>query len=179
MFVGRSRNLKEITLDFLKLFSFFFYTLMKLARFLENEYLVKVYFKKYNIDPTAKFVGLPNKLDGDGEIYIGAKSHIDGNVWLSSSSGSKIIIGRECRIGRNVTMLTSNTIPDQDFSETLIRDNGDIVIGDHVWIGVNVFIKQGISIGNNVVIGANSVVTKSVPDGHKYLGTKIVKKSLS
>jgi maltose O-acetyltransferase len=33
-----------------------------------------------------------------------------------------------------------------------------------VWIGSNVFIKEGITIGNNVIIGANSVVTKNVPD---------------
>ena len=47
-----------------------------------------------------------------------------------------------------------------------IRDRfyGDIVIGNGVWIGANVFINPGIRIDNNVVIGANSVVTKDIKE---------------
>jgi maltose O-acetyltransferase len=39
-----------------------------------------------------------------------------------------------------------------------------------VWIGVNVFIKPGITIGNNAVIGANTVVTKDVPEKSLAIG---------
>lgn len=35
-------------------------------------------------------------------------------------------------------------------------------IGNDVWIGANVYIKDGITIGNGAIIGANSVVTKNV-----------------
>ena len=41
---------------------------------------------------------------------------------------------------------------------------GDVIIGDHVWIGVNTFISPNVKIGENSVIGANSVVTKDIPD---------------
>lgn len=46
-----------------------------------------------------------------------------------------------------------------------------------VWIGNNVFIKEGIEIGNNVIIGANSVVTKSFESNIIIAGcpAKIVK----
>jgi maltose O-acetyltransferase len=43
-----------------------------------------------------------------------------------------------------------------------LRLEEDIVIGDHVWIGDNVFIRHGIVIGDHAIIGANSVVTKNV-----------------
>ncbi|MGX3067249.1 CatB-related O-acetyltransferase [Ursidibacter arcticus] len=38
-----------------------------------------------------------------------------------------------------------------------------INIGNDVWIGLNVYIKNGISLGNGCVVGANSVVTRNVP----------------
>lgn len=38
-----------------------------------------------------------------------------------------------------------------------------IVIGNRVWIGINVTICPGVTIGDNAVIAAGSVVTKDVP----------------
>ncbi|MFK7797629.1 MAG: DapH/DapD/GlmU-related protein [Aureispira sp.] len=40
-----------------------------------------------------------------------------------------------------------------------------MVIGDHCWIGANVYTREGITIGNHVIICANSVVTKDILDG--------------
>lgn len=37
-------------------------------------------------------------------------------------------------------------------------------IGNDVWIGSNVLIKQGVKIGNGAIIGANSLVLKDVPE---------------
>ena len=116
------------------------------------------------------------KLTGDGAIEIGANTHLAEGVLLSSYTGCEIIIGKSCRIARNVTMLTHNSYADQDFSKDFDVDLGDIRIGDFVWIGVNVFIKQGVTIGDNVVVGANSIVTKDIPDNCKYFGTKILSK---
>ena len=58
-----------------------------------------------------------------------------------------------------------------------IRDNDDhsitgsanpmklpIVIGNHVWIGMNVTILKGVTIGNGAIIAAGAVVTKDVPE---------------
>jgi acetyltransferase-like isoleucine patch superfamily enzyme len=52
---------------------------------------------------------------------------------------------------------------DQDFSRSVTPQYGNIRVGDYCWIGVHVYINQGVSIGDNVVIGANSVVTKNIP----------------
>ena len=43
--------------------------------------------------------------------------------------------------------------------------NGEITIGNNVFIGSNSILLYGIHIGNNVVIGAGSIVTRDIPDG--------------
>jgi len=92
----------------------------------------------------------PNTYMNSGKIYAGTKA--------------KVKIGDWCAIGYNVTI--SATTHDPDFPTGPDRKGmeKDIIIGDHVWIGNNVFIKEGITIGSHVIIGANAVVTKDVPD---------------
>ena len=38
-----------------------------------------------------------------------------------------------------------------------------IVVGDHVWIGMNAIILPGVTIGRGAVIAAGAVVSKDVP----------------
>ena len=166
--------IKKIFRPFLLLFSFFS-LIMNRA---EWSYIYYMYRKKYCISSSVSFIGKNIIFEGDGEIIIGNHSHIARNSWLSSYNKDKIIIGKNCRIGQNVVMVTNNTIADQDFSKTMDFSSEDIVLGDYVWVGCNVFIKEGVTIGDNSVIGANSVVTKSVPSNCKVLGATIVKKNI-
>lgn len=52
-----------------------------------------------------------------------------------------------------------------------------ITIGNDVWLGKNVLIRNGADIGNGVVAGAGAVITKSVPDYAVVVGVpaKIVR----
>ena len=145
---------------------------------IEWDYRYNRYRKKYAISSSFEFIGESVKLEGDGEIILGSHSHIVRGSWLSSFCGNKIIVVNYCRIAQNVVMITSNTKADQDFSKTMDRSSGDIVLGDYVWVGCNVYIKEGVTIGNNSVIGANSVVTKDVPGNCKVLGTAIIRKNI-
>jgi len=47
---------------------------------------------------------------------------------------------------------------------------GEIVIGEHAFIGVKAMILPGIIIGKQAVIGAGSVVTKDMPEGMICVG---------
>ena len=87
------------------------------------------------------------------------------NSTLQLNAKNKIVIGNNCQISHNVRMYTSSADPNQDFTVEKVKPpvTGDIIIGNGVWIGANVFINPGITIEDNTVIGANSVVTKNVP----------------
>jgi maltose O-acetyltransferase len=129
------------------------------------------YRRKYTIDRFFRFNGRDIQLYGDGEIILGQNSYVGALSTLQAERGSRITIGKHCRISHNVRIYTMSNYPDQDFTAAKVsKISGDVTIGDGVWIGVNVFIGPGISIGNNAIVGANSVVSTSIPDGAIYGG---------
>lgn len=118
--------------------------------------------QKYNIPNSFRFNGDFIQVYGEGELLIGEDSYIGSLSTVQVSKDCKVIIGSGCSISHNVRMYTSSKSPDFDFSnkDEVPKKKGDIIIGDYVWIGANVFINPGVKIGHNSVIGANSVVTK-------------------
>lgn len=72
-----------------------------------------------------------------------------------------IVIGGDCSIGKNCTILQGVTI-----GSNLFKNRYKLAtIGDNVLIGAGSKIIGPITIGDNVTIGANSVVTKDIPNG--------------
>ncbi|MBT6774384.1 acyltransferase [Candidatus Woesearchaeota archaeon] len=121
--------------------------------------------KKYDLHPTFRFNGPNTIFYGDGNIEGGKSSHIGRSSAIYVSKGNKVTIGENCSISHYVTMYTESKKTNQDFSiKPHQQESGDIMIGNHSWIGVGVFIKHGVKIGKNCIIGANSVVTKDIPD---------------
>lgn len=54
--------------------------------------------------------------------------------------------------------------------EPTLEITAPIVVGDHVYIGMNSTVLPGVTIGDNVVIGAGSMVTKDIPSGSVAAG---------
>jgi len=92
--------------------------------------------------------------------------------------GSKVIIGEDCgfsgtvigcfssiTIGNHVKCGANTLITDGDWHTEDPRSSRPrpIVIGDNVWLGVNVTVMKGVTIGANSLIGAGSIVTKDIP----------------
>lgn len=92
---------------------------------------------------------------------------------------AKLRIGKFCSIAENVTVFLGGnhrtdwvtTYPFPAFQEFWPlaasveghpSTNGDVVVGNDVWIGANSTIMSGVSIGDGAVIGAYSLVTKDV-----------------
>lgn len=43
-------------------------------------------------------------------------------------------------------------------------------IGNHVWLGVQVFVLKGVVIGDNSIIGTGSIVTYDIPANSIAIG---------
>lgn len=88
----------------------------------------------------------------------------DTTCWeltLLLDGSSSCFIGQDCMFGGSVMLLPSDghSIIDPNTQELLNAD-GQIFIGDHVWIGTRSIICKNAHIGNGSVIAAGSVVTK-------------------
>lgn len=95
-----------------------------------------------------------------GNIKVDELTYINSGRFLTGEN-SKITIGKRCAIGHNVTITAITHSLTRPTGPSLLHEEKDTEIGNDVWIGTNVFIKEGVKIGNNCIIGANSVVTKS------------------
>ncbi len=98
----------------------------------------------------------------NAKITIG-RSVINNNFCCVAES-KQIIIGNDCLIGCNVTIMNS------DFHSIKVseRNSGnhkskDVIIGNNVWIGNDVTILKGVHVGDGAVIANGAVVFDSVP----------------
>jgi maltose O-acetyltransferase len=123
------------------------------------------------VSPSAT-VGLGSKLIGPRENFlIGEHSYLN-QAHLSCGPGSRVVIGRGCAIGYNVSIKALTHDPEKPTTNAdgpLRHVERDIVIGDDCWIGDNVFIREGVVLGDRTIVGANSVVTKSFAGGNQII----------
>lgn len=97
-------------------------------------------------------------------VNDGATLDVGKNVYCNYNSVIecflKIIIGDDTIISESVTIRDSN-------NHLILREgynvSSPIIIGEHVWIGMNCIILPGVKIGDGAIIAAGSVVNKDVP----------------
>ncbi len=89
-------------------------------------------------------------------------------------TGGSVVCEERIIIGDRVIVGANSVITDTDFHplsagrrRTHILDGATapVVIGDDVFIGMQVLVLKGVTIGSGSVIGAGSVVTRDVPAG--------------
>ena len=92
------------------------------------------------------------------KIFLGERNVINFGCLFDGRKYS-IRTGDDVSIGPEAAILTLGHDPQSlEFADR----GGDVVIGNHVWIGYRAIILPGIRIGDGAVIGAGSVVTKDV-----------------
>jgi acetyltransferase-like isoleucine patch superfamily enzyme len=135
----------------------------------------------------------PRCIDGPQYIELGDRTTIGKHSWLSAISeyaGEKfhprLVFGNDVYVGRYACIVATQHIMIEDgcvLSEHVyIADNshglspeaglimqqklfqkGQVVLGQHCFIGYRACILPGVRLGEHCIVGANSVVTKSFP----------------
>ena len=136
---------------------------------------MKLFKKKYNpeFDQTVtmrgKGVSVGRFTYGVNNIFI--------HTWVEPET---LKIGRYCSIAGNIQVYMGgshrtdwiSTFPFGTIYQEYLKSprvlghpksNGDVVIGNDVWIGYGATIMSGVKIGDGAVIGANAHVIKDVP----------------
>lgn len=117
-------------------------------------------------------------------IYLGQDVSINRGCEFYTSwydrKVTKIIIGHNVRLGPTVKFFAAG----HKVEDINLADNSaSIEINDHVWIGGNSTILQGVTIGEGAIVAAGSVVVKNVAPytivggiPAKYLKDRVLKK---
>jgi maltose O-acetyltransferase len=94
---------------------------------------------------------------GQPRVSIGANTWINRGCTLDLRGGLRI--GDNVSIAAEVVILSADHDRDQVSFPLRFRE---VVIEDHVWIGMRAMILPGVHIGRGAVVGAGSVVTRDV-----------------
>lgn len=93
-------------------------------------------------------------------------------------SGCSIVSNCNISIGNHVLCGANVIIGDRDDHEDIYSsESKPIIIGNNVWLGMNVTVMKGVTIGNNSIIGAGSIVTHNIPNNVIAVGipAKVIK----
>jgi sugar O-acyltransferase (sialic acid O-acetyltransferase NeuD family) len=101
---------------------------------------------------------------GEGAILCGHAT-VTSNVRIGRFFHANLYayVAHDCVIGDFVTFAPA------------VRCNGNVVVGDHAYVGTGAVLKQGtaarpLRIGRGAVVGMGAVVTRDVPDGVTVVG---------
>lgn len=98
----------------------------------------------------------------DAEVEINSAYINTGAVILAAK---KISIGHGVLISRHVFIYDSDHHPIYNDQDEIANPAHDVVIGDHVWIGLKCIILRGSNIGEGAMIAAGSVVGGKIKPG--------------
>jgi len=112
----------------------------------------------------------------DGHWQSGPSIVVGDNVFIGK--GVEFNIQNRVEIGKDCLIASGCKFIDHDHGmamyqgpmRSLSGPEAPILIGEDVWLGVNVVVLKGVSIGNGAVVGANAVVTKSIPCNEIWAG---------
>lgn len=101
----------------------------------------------------------------DIEVFKNSKLVFKGNnganLNLTIVCGNYIEIGKDVKIGRNVTIRDNNG--GHYVNRPGYKDSRPVIIGDKAWLCEGCTIMPGVKIGAGAIIGAGSFVTSNVP----------------
>lgn len=141
---------------------------------------------KINIKKTNKY-GIRNlyaELFDNCKIKIGKDfSCVSLKLNLINEKGLSLLIGNYCMCGHNVLIRPSDGHIVYDIhTKELLNKGEDVIIGNHVWIGLNCIFLKGAKVSDDTIVGANSLVNKKFYEKNVVIAgspAKIVKRDVN
>ena len=96
----------------------------------------------------------------NGKLTLG-RSYINSDTLIACRKN--IVIGDGVMIARGVKIYDTDYHNILDAQNNILNPDADVIINNHVWIGVNAIILKGVTIGEGSIVAAGSVVTRDVP----------------
>jgi acetyltransferase-like isoleucine patch superfamily enzyme len=114
---------------------------------------------------------------------IGTHTTIEQANFCVLENNSKIVVGKNCMISLGINIRTGDNhlMIDQTSGER-INYAKDVIIKDHVWLGLNCTILKGTAIEKDSIVGYGSVVTKAFEESNVVIAgnpAKIVKRNVN
>ena len=103
----------------------------------------------------------------NGKLKLG-RSYINSDTLIACRKN--ISIGDGVMIARGVKIYDTDYHKILDAQDSIINPDADVIIENHVWIGVNAIVLKGVTIGEGSIIAAGAVVTQDVPKGCMVAG---------
>lgn len=116
---------------------------------------------------SANFVVRKTRSYEKNKLVIGKNFQCGSNCVIDLTDAGDVIIGDDAKWSWDIYIKSDDTHPvfDVNTGECLNKSK-QIVIGQHVWIGMRVVILKNSEIKDNSVIGACSVVAKKFDEGN-------------
>lgn len=116
------------------------------------------------------------------KLILGDKFKVTAKTSIIASGGKSIIIGNHCVFSWDILIMNTDFHKILDIgTKNIINSPADVIIGNHVWIGLGVTILKGSTISDNCVIAAKSVVSGKLLDNHSVFGgtpAKLIKSNI-
>ena len=126
------------------------------------------------INKACSLNGVRMLLQGDNnEIILGNRVHINASrsqpTVINACNGTQVHVGDDSLLSNNIEIHTTDYHTIFDCSGNRLNPDGNIIIGDHVWIGLGVKILKGSVISDGVIVGAGSVVAGLYKTPHSII----------
>jgi acetyltransferase-like isoleucine patch superfamily enzyme len=105
-------------------------------------------------------------------------------VIFHEESGLIVKIGDDCMFSGGIIIRPSDghTIYNVDTKKAINAPSGGIIIGNHVWLGLEAKILKGANIADNTIVGMTAIVTKSFREQNTVLAgipARVIKRGVN
>ena len=140
----------------------------------------------WNVEGTVHFHG-PATLGNGSKIAVGKKGvlHLGDRFEITANSAiscfNEIKIGNHCLFSWDILLMDTDGHPLYDDDQKIINPDGNIIVGDKVWIGCRCVLLKNTQIADGCIIGAASLLNKPFTAPNSLIAgipAKILKKRI-